>query len=109
MRQLLLLAGIVFIFILGYLIMKKLDFALAENRKKQFLQQSPHRQQLRIGFSNFLTARNISEYPEKYPDYSVKLSSGTDEDLTRQLHAHQLDIIFLSDGTENFFNAENKH
>lgn len=107
MRQLLLLAGIVFIFILGYLIMKKLDFALAENRKKQFLQQSPHMKQLRIGFSDFLTTRDISEYLERYPDFSVKLSSGTDEDLTRQLYAHQLDVIFLSDGRENFFNAEN--
>ena len=107
MRQLLLIAGIAFIFIFGYLIMKKLDFALTENHRKQALPQSPHRQHLRIGFSDSLTARNISEYLKKYPDFSINLSSGTDEDLTRQLFAHQLDIIFLSDGTENFLNVEN--
>ncbi|MDO4337814.1 MAG: LysR substrate-binding domain-containing protein [Eubacteriales bacterium] len=98
MRDMLLLAPLAMIFILGWFIVKKVDYFLENNQE---IQPQDVGRRLRIGFSDPLAAESISDilekYSAKYPDIPVSLFYGTEEELVRKLSADKLDIIFLAE------------
>lgn len=99
MRDILLLAPVLAIFIFGWFFMKKLDVFLDENQKVQEGQPEKGENALRIGFANPLVADGISDileqFSRQYPEYSVFLFHGDVEELLKKLAFHKLDIIFL--------------
>lgn len=99
MQDFLLLVSMVAIFIFGWVLMKKLDHFLDENRKAQKEQLEKDGNALRIGFANPLIADSISDileqYTRQYPEHSVCLFHGNVEDLLEKVALNKLDIIFL--------------
>lgn len=96
MQNALLLAALAAVLVLGWHIMKKLDGFLENS---QNVQMQSNDRKLRIGFSNPMAADSITDTLEKisltYPDVSVSLFYGTEDELVQKLSADKLDIIFL--------------
>lgn len=101
MQDAVLLASTLAVFVFGYFLMKKLDAFLDANRKEQKFAPTYGEHDLRIGFSDPLTAESISSileaYGKRHPNASVHLFSGDEHELRRELEAHKLDMIFLSE------------
>lgn len=99
MRNCLLLAPVLAMFLFGWFLMKRVDVFLEENRRAQEKQSEKDGKVLRIGFSNPLVADSISDilerYSGQYPGYSVRLYHGDAEDLLKRAALHKLDVIFL--------------
>lgn len=99
MQDLLLLVSLLGMFVFGWVLMKKLDDFLDENRKARKEQAEKGRNALRIGFANPLAADSISDileqYTRQYPEHSVCLFYGNVEDLLKKMVLNKLDIIFL--------------
>lgn len=99
MQDFLLMVPMLTIFIFGWVLMKKLDNFLDENRKAQKEQLEKDGNALRIGFANPLVADSISDileqYTRRYPEHSVCLYHDNVEDLLEKVELNKLDIIFL--------------
>lgn len=105
MRDLLLLAGVIAICVYGYFVMDRLDRFLAHNSHVLAIPQRSGGERLYIGFSQPLSANGLSElleqYSLKYPDVSVTLFTGSNEELIKKLSQDELDLIFLPESIEN--------
>ena len=82
----------------GYLLMKKLDGILAQNRENTAEQEkrSPF---LRIAFENPVMAASVSEglreFSQKHPECRMLLFSGPADRIRRQLRNGEMDIGIL--------------
>lgn len=99
MQDLLLVAVVAVMFVLGWFLMKRLDCFLEKSHRAQTLQLETGKNTLRIGFSNPSIADSISDVLERYSKrcsgISVYLFHGTEQELIKQLFHNKLNVIFL--------------
>lgn len=104
MQNVLLLLAAAVIFAFGWLLMGKLDHFLETNRHMQGLQLSSGENTLRLGFCNPTVADSIANimerYSEFYPDVSVRIFCGSEEELLKGLSAGKFDVIFYPENAE---------
>lgn len=99
MQDWLLITAVAATFVFGWFLMKGLDRFLENNRQAQTLLLESSRKTVRIGFSNPSVADSITDalehYAKQYPDISVYLFHGSEQELTKRLSANKLNVIFL--------------
>ena len=104
MQDILLLAAVAVAFIFGWFLMGKLDLFLESNRHMQELQLSSVENLLRIGFCNPTAADGITgaleQYSRLYPDRSVRIFYGPEEELQKGFSTGRFDMIFLPEDAE---------
>lgn len=99
MKEVMLICIVVFIFILGYFIMRKLDMFLAENN----LQTKEHdfASSLRIAFETLdlveQTAELLERFSKKDPGCEIILFYGSAEKIEKGLKNQELDFGFITD------------
>lgn len=103
MREILIIAAVAAVFVFGDSIMKRIDCFLAKNNTDEDIMPYSEDNCLRIGFSNPMTAGDISDiikaYSKKYPDISVRLFGGSNEDLVKAIYNDEADVVFLPETT----------
>ena len=104
MQDVLLLAATAAMFAFGWFLIKKLDRFLESNRHRQELRLSSGENTLRLGFCNPMVADSIADvldrYSKLYPDISVCIFCGSEEELLKDLSAEKFDVIFLPENAE---------
>lgn len=104
MQDVLLLVAVVVTFAFGWFLMGKLDCFLESNRHMQELRLSSGENTLRLGFCNPTAADSITDvleqYSKLYPDISVCIFCGSEEELLKGLSAGRFDVIFLPESAE---------
>lgn len=98
MKELILICIVAFVFIFGYLIMRKVDMFLAENNL-QTKEHSPS-SSLRIGFETFdlvdQSAELLERFSKKAPSCEIMLFYGSAEKIERGLKNQELDFGFIT-------------
>lgn len=98
MKELILICIVAFVFIFGYLIMRKVDMFLAENNL-QTKEHSPS-SSLRIGFETFdlvdQSAELLERFSKKAPNCEIILFYGSAEKIERGLKNQELDFGFIT-------------
>ncbi len=92
------------IFVFGYFVMKKVG---------RFLEQSYHAPErlsrsgggkLRLGFSNELSKDSIEDvlhrYSKMYPDVSLLIFKGSEQELLKELSDQEIDMVFLPESED---------
>ncbi|MDO4299697.1 MAG: hypothetical protein Q4C59_14710 [Lachnospiraceae bacterium] len=91
-------------FAFGWFLMGKLDCFFESNRHMQELLLSSGENTLRLGFCNPTVADSITnvleQYSKLYPDISVHIFCGSEEELLKGLSAGKFNVIFLSENAE---------
>lgn len=104
MQDVLLLVTVAVTFTFGWFLMGKLDCFLESNRHMQELQLSSGEKTLRLGFCNPMVADSITNVLEQcsklYPELSVRIFCGLEEELLKGLSAGKFDVIFLPENAE---------
>lgn len=104
MQDVLLLAVVAITFVFGWFLMGKLDCFLELNRHRQELQILSGENTLCLGFCNPTVADGITNVLEKcsqlYPELSVRIFYGAEEELLHELSAGKFDVIFLPENAE---------
>lgn len=104
MQDMLLLAAVAVTFAFGWFLMGKLDCFLDSNSHIQELQSSPRENTLCLGFCNPMAADGIAnvleQYSKLYPERSVRIFYGSEEEMLKGLSAGKLDVIFLPKNAE---------
>lgn len=104
MQDVLLLAAVAVTFAFGWFLMGKLDRFLDSNRHRQEVQLSSGENTLRLGFCNATVADSITnileQYSKFYPNVSVRIFCGSEEELLKGLSAGKFDVIFLPENAE---------
>lgn len=107
MKDLILICIVVFVFILGYFIMKKVDMFLAENN----LQTKEHysASSLRIAFETpdlvGQTAELLERFSKKDPSCEIILFYGSAEKIEKGLKNQELDFGFITDTCRDFLDG----
>lgn len=104
MQDVLLLVMVAVSFVFGWFLIGKLDYFLESNRHMQELQFSSGENTLRLGFCNPLAADSITnvleQYSKLYPDISVRIFCGPEEELLKGFSAGKFDVFFLPENAE---------
>lgn len=104
MKELILICIVAFVFIFGYLIMRKVDMFLAENNL-QTKEHSPS-SSLRIGFEAFdlvdQSAELLEHFSNKAPSCEIMLFYGSAEKIEKGLKNQELDFGFILDTCHDF-------
>lgn len=104
MQNVLLLVAAAVTLAFGWFLMGKLDHFLETNRHMQELELSSGENTLRLGFCNPAVADSITnileQYSKFYPDVSVRIFCGSEEELLKGLSAGKFDVIFLPENAE---------
>lgn len=99
MQDFVLLGAVAATFVFGWFLVKRLDGLLDANCHAQELQLQSGENILRLGFGNPTIADSITgileQYSELYPDISVRMFCGSEEELRKGLSSGKLDVIFL--------------
>lgn len=103
MQDVLLLAAAAAIFAFGWFLMGKLDHFLETSSPARTPQLPSGENTLRLGFCDSTAAGSIADileqYSRLYPDISVRIFCGSEEELLKGFSAGRFDVIFLQDGT----------
>lgn len=108
MKELILICIVAFVFIFGYLIMRKVDMFLAENN----LQTKEHSlsSSLRIAFETFdlveQSAELLEHFSKKAPNCEIILFYGSAEKIERGLKNQELDFGFMIDTCHDFLDGD---
>lgn len=104
MQYVLLIAVVAAAFVFGWFLMGKLDRFLEANCHRQELQHSSGENTLQIGFCNPTAADSIfavlEQYSKLYPDISIRLFCGSEEELLKGISAGRFNMIFLPENAE---------
>lgn len=104
MQNVLLLLAVAITFAFGWFLIGKLDCFLESNRYRQELQLSSGKNTLYLGFCNPTVADGITNVLEQcsklYPDLSVRIFYGAEEELLNGLSTGRFDVIFLPENAE---------
>lgn len=104
MKELILICIVAFVFVFGYLIMRKVDMFLAENNL-QTKEHSPS-SSLRIGFEAFdlvdQSAELLEHFSKKAPSCEIMLFYGSAEKIEKGLKNQELDFGFILDTCHDF-------
>ena len=104
MQDVLLLVTVSVMFAFGWFLMGRLDCFLESNRHRQELQLSSGENALCLGFCNPTAADSITNVLEQcsklYPELSVRIFYGAEEELLNGLSAGKVDVIFLPENAE---------
>ena len=108
MKELILICIVAFVFIFGYLIMRKVDMFLTENNS-QTKEHSPS-SSLRIGFEAFdlvdQSAELLEHFSKKAPNCEIILFYGSAEKIERGLKNQELDFGFMIDTCHDFLDGD---
>ena len=103
MQDVLLLAAVAAIFAFGWFLMGKLDRFLEANCPARTPQFPSGENTLRLGFCDSAAAGSIADvleqYSRLYPDISVRIFCGSEEELLEGFSTGRFDVVFLQDGT----------
>ena len=105
MKELILICIVVFVFIFGYFIMKRVDMFLAENN----LQTKEHNSSssLRIAFETFdlveQSAELLERFSKKDPSCKIMLFYGSAEKIKKGLKNQEIDFGFIVDTCHDFW------
>lgn len=104
MQDVLLLAAVAVTFAFGWFLMGNLVSFLESNCHMQEFRLSSGENTLRLGFCNPTAADSITDvleqYSKLYPDISVRMFCGSEEELLKGISAGKFDVIFLPEGAE---------
>lgn len=104
MQNVLLLLTVAVTFAFGWFLMGKLDHFLEMNHHMQELQLSSGENTLRLGFCNPTAADSITnileQYSKLYPDVSVRIFCGSEEELLKRLSAGKFNVLFFPGNAE---------
>lgn len=104
MQVVLFLAVAAAIFAFGRFLTGKLDAFLEANCHARESQPSSGRNTLLIGVDNSTAAEGITDvleqYSKSYPDVSVRIFYGAEEELLKGFSSDRFDIIFLPENAE---------
>lgn len=104
MGDVLLLAAVAAVFVLGYWIARKLDRGMEATRPGP-ADRLAAGDRLRIGFSDPLAAGGLTDvlegYSRSHPEISLRLLGGTEAELLKALDTDRLDVVFLSGDVAN--------
>ena len=104
MQDVLLLAVVAATFAFGWFLVGKLDRFLESNHHMQELQLSSGENTLRLGVCNPTAADSIAnvlaQYSKLYPDTSVCIFYGAEDELLNGLSAGKFDVIFLPENAD---------
>lgn len=107
MKELILICIVVFVFIFGYLIMRKVDMFLAENN----LHTKEHNpsSSLRIAFETLdlveQSAELLERFSRKAPNCEIILFYGSAEKIKKGLKNQELDFGFIVDTYHDFLDG----
>lgn len=103
MGDMVLLAAMAAVMVLGWFLMGKLDRFLAGNRRGQDVQPPPGGDSLRLGFCDPTVADSLADvleqYSKLYPDVPIRLFCGGEGELLEGLTAGKVDAAFLPEDT----------
>ena len=108
MKELILICIVVFVFIFGYLIMRKVDMFLAENN----LQAKEHysASSLHIAFETLdlveQSAELLERFSKKAPSCEIMLFYGSAEKIEKGLKNQELDFGFIVDTCYDFSDGD---
>lgn len=104
MQGVLLPVAVAVMFAFGWFLMGKLDCFLEVNYHTQELQLLSGENTLRLGFCNSAVADSITDvleqYSKLYPDISVRIFCGSEEELLNGFSTGEFDVIFLPENAE---------
>lgn len=105
MQEVLLFAAVAAMFSFGWFLMGKLDGFLEAKGQGQKLQRSPGGNTLWLGVCNPMIAESMTDvleqYSQLYPDISVRVFCGPEEELLKGFSTEKFDVVFLPKGAQN--------
>lgn len=104
MQDVLLLVTAAVTIAFGWFVMGKLDCFFEANYHARELRLSSVKNTLRLGFCNPTAADDITDvlehYSQMYPDISVRIFYGSEEEVLKGFSSGRFDMIFLPENAE---------